>query len=129
MVRISLLLTISLTLTMCSLFGQGDKDKIIASFDKVEYYPDSMIKCAYKLKKGLYHGYAIEFDSSGTAFKIGKYKKGKKEGSWSYRSGAREGYKNGENFGLISFPGCGTGEVIAKEDFQKLYLQLIQGGK
>ena len=108
--------------------AQEDKIKIIAAFNKIDYYPDSVIKCAYHVKKGLYEGYAIEFDSTGDASKIGKYKKGKQDGSWKYKSGMYELYDKGE-YGGLAIPGCGTGRAKSREDFNNLYLKLLASPK
>jgi hypothetical protein len=116
-------LTVGVVLTFVA-SGQVDRDKIISSFDLFDYYPDSTIKCAYKIKKGIKSGYAIEFDQAGQPVSIGKYKGGNKDGNWRNSNGLTDCFKGGQdNDGFM--PGCGTGVQKAKDDFQKLYIQLI----
>jgi len=103
---------------------------IIKSFGIVDYFSDSTIKCAYKIKKrGYYNGYAVEFDSMGNAIRIGKYKKGEKNGSWQYNNGSVEIYKHGKMNGALTSPCCETDERAAKADFQKLFIKLINENK
>lgn len=107
-----------------TVFAQEDKYLIIASFDKIEYYSDSTIKCVYTVKKGVSHGYSIEFDSTGTAIRIGKYKRGFKHGNWYWNNGWLTQYKKGKS-GLILIPGCRTGLKKAHQSFIELYNELI----
>lgn len=100
----------------------------IIAFDKVEYYPDSIVKCVYKTKKGINHGYAIEFNESGQASSIGKYYKGKKEGRWIDINGGIFYFKKG-TWEIGTIPGCGTGAAIRKEKFESLYNELINTKK
>ena len=125
---ITLLLTAVFASTV--LFGQTDKKKIISSFDKVEYYPNSIIKCAYKIKKGLYNGYAIEFDSTGQVKAIGKYKKGLKTGTWQFRYCTYTTYKKGQQ-GLISVINYDyiPEKQKAINDFNNFYYKLIHSDK
>lgn len=117
-----------LALSSQQLFGQENKELIIERFDVIEYYSDSTIKRVYSAKKGIYHGYSIEFDSTtGAPVRIGKYKKGKKHGIWYWGNGWNTTYKKGEA-GLILIPGCSAGKRKAKEKFIDLYNQVI-GGK
>jgi hypothetical protein len=110
-----------------NLFGQKDKKEIISSFDKIEYYSDSTIKCVYKLKKGLYNGYAIEFDSAGLVKAIGKYENGKKDGCWQNSNLSWTTYTKGEE-GSTAVPNYDYApeKQKAKENFKKLYLDLIK---
>ena len=75
--------------------AQSYKKNIISSFDKIDYYPDSAIKCAYKIENGVFNGYAIEFDSTGRVSAIGIYKNGKKDGYWQSVNNNSVVYKNG----------------------------------
>ncbi len=104
--------------------GQSNNINIISSFDSIVFNPDSTIKFAYKINKGLYESYAIEFDTLNIPKAIGKYKKGKKKGNWLYTNGSYSIYQNGQTDYLL-IPGCGTGKHKAKEEFQNLYLHLI----
>jgi len=108
--------------------AQTPTDARITAFDKVEYYPDSIVKCVYKTKNGINHGYAIEFNESGQATSIGKYHKGKKEGKWIYNNGSAYYFKKGE-WEIGTAPGCGTGSAIQKEKFENLYSELVNSKK
>ncbi len=77
------------------------------------------------MKKGVFHGYSIEFDSTGNAVFIGKYKKGRKDGIWSYDDSSWTSYKKGVRHNLTAIPGCGTGKREARDRFQALYQELI----
>jgi hypothetical protein len=104
-------------------FAQAEKNAILTNFDSIVYYTDSTIESAYTLKRGKAHGYAIEFDSLGRPYAIGKYSKGSKDGNWKLRDGWADFYENGKNVGSV-YPGCGTGIRIAKEEFAILYQKL-----
>jgi hypothetical protein len=108
--------------------AQTSSDARIIAFDKVEYYSDSIIKCVYKTKKGINHGYAIEFNESGQATSIGKYYKGKKEGKWINNNGGTIYFKKGE-WEIGTIPGCGTGTSIQKDNFESLYNELVRSKK
>lgn len=107
-----------------AVFAQNDRQLIISNFDKIEYYSDSTIKCVYTVKRGLNHGYSIEFDSLGFPIRIGKYKRGNKHGNWYWNNGWLTQYEKGED-GLILIPGCGTGLRESKQRFIELYNELI----
>ncbi len=109
--------------------GQADKAKILSAFQQFDYYPDSTIKCAYKIKKERKHGYAIEFDSTGAPDFIGEYKRGKRKGSWMYADARFKSYKKKYRNILSFYPGCGTGVQLAKSRFKKMYRQLINNEK
>jgi hypothetical protein len=105
------------------MFGQQDKQKIIKAFDKVTYYSDSTIKCAYFIKGNKYNGYAIEFDTLGEAKAIGQYWKGKKHSYWIYPNNLCDHYTNGI-INLELAPTCSTGQP---NDFSKLYSSILNG--
>jgi antitoxin component YwqK of YwqJK toxin-antitoxin module len=105
-------------------FSQYYKPEILKKFDSVDYYPNSIIKCAYTKKHKTLNGYAIEFNETGQVTAIGKYKHGKKDGAWTSGQFCTY-YKKGKDSGIIAFPGCGTGVTKAKRDFVELYYELI----
>ncbi len=75
-------------LTFLTGFSQKDKEKILANFDYVEYYPDSTIKEARKFSGTNLEGTTVEFNTAGEPVAIGNYKKGMKTGRWIYSDGA-----------------------------------------
>ena len=120
-------LTALICLQITFVNAQVHKVNIISSFNKVDYYSDSTIKAAYKTKKGQYHDYAIEFDSTGNPTSIGKYKKGVKTGAWRHGCCKTFHYKNGRliyisvsNYDLLSE------RRMAEADFENLFLHLIR---
>jgi hypothetical protein len=115
--RITLLLSFLLTILISN--GQ-----IITAFDQVEYYPDSVIKAVYRIKNEKFHGYSIEFDSTGTAIQLGKYKKGNKIGDWKLANGGSI-YYDKYGYSMKTYPGCGTGMYLARKEFITYYLHLI----
>jgi len=121
MLKIILLLLLT---NGCYLNGQTQIDKSTSAFDMIEYYPDFVVKCVYKAKKGIKHGYAIEFNEIGQATSIGKYYKGKKEGKWINDSGIITYFKKGE-LEMVKIPGCETGTATYKENFRSLYAKLV----
>ena len=118
------ILTIIFSFFICSIqFGQADKKLLLTTFDKFEYYPDSTIKCVYKIKRKKFHGYSIEFDEKGQPNYIGRYDRGEKwwywfrpDNSWDYY---RDGFSDPE-----LLPGCGLGQ---SQDFKKLYADILAG--
>ncbi len=104
-------------------FGQHDKQKIIKTFDKVTYYPDSTIKCAYFIKRHKYDGYSIEFDSLGKPKAIGQYLKGKKHSYWINSNNLCDYYTNDIKNSELA-PTCNTGQP---NDFNKLYSNILNG--
>ena len=56
-------------------YGQKDKEKLLQYFDKVDIYPiTKTIKTAYKVKKGKFEGYAVDFNEKGHPIMISQYK-------------------------------------------------------
>ncbi len=98
-------------------FGQADKQSILKYFKGIDYYPDSIVHCAYNTKKGMKNGYAIEFDSLGRDAAIGQYKK---NGNWHYSFGMRTYYKNGVSEGVSALSPEGNGEIWFKELYHKI---------
>ncbi|MDQ3108373.1 MAG: hypothetical protein M3R17_00630 [Bacteroidota bacterium] len=121
------LIAILLLLFCEPLYAQQERQKIIAAFDSVIYYADSTIVCAYKTKHGRLNGYSIEFDSTGAAIYIGKYKNGYETGQWRCNDGSSTFYEKKGQFTML--PGCGTGINLAQKDFEKLYFRLINQEK
>ncbi len=111
------------TLFCSTIYGQQDKQKIIKLFDKVTYYADSTIKCAYFTKHHKFDGYAIEFDSLGLPIAIGQYWKGKKHSYWIHPDNLSDYYSNGISDTLLS-PTCSTGQP---HNFNKLYADILSG--
>ena len=109
--------------------GQTSREKIIASFDTVIYYPDSTIKSAIHLKKGYYSGYTIEYGQTGKIL-VGKYKKGKPDGLWLYNDLSFLLYKKGKQKGEFvpnyDFEGD---RKRAQENFWNLYWKAVNAGK
>jgi len=119
----TILLILIFTNNACQ--AQVDKYRIIKAFDSIEYYSDSTIKCAYKIKRRKPNGYAIEFRENGDVLCIGKYKQSKKNGHWQYNGGMFKRYRKGQS-NFMAVPGCGTGRRKTQADFQKLYYELIK---
>jgi len=117
-------ITIFLSIILQTSIAQQDKQKIIAHFDFVTYYPDSTIKEAYTMVGLTVEGTLIEFDSLGEPVAIGLYKARKKEGDWKYPDGSTHYFKKGKDAGN-SLPFCGTGIMLAQQEFKKRYCSLI----
>jgi len=101
-----------------------DPIEIPKRFNHVEYYPDSTIKAIYQMRHGQPQGDAVEYDSTGTATAIGKFKRGAKHGVWIYRDAQSIEYKRGQReYG--GYPGCGTGFRLARHRFQERYAELM----
>jgi len=117
-----------LGIVFAGLTGKAQKLKgnLISSFDSIEYYSNDTIKAVYQTKKEMPKGYSIEFDSTGKALKIGKYSNGKKTGYWLWENGTRESC-SGKYEGMMFYPGCGTGIIKRKREFQTLYEKLALG--
>jgi hypothetical protein len=124
----NILLMFGLLVTVSTL-AQTSLEKMKSSFDTIVYYPDSTMKGAYHLKKGLYNGYAIEYEPKGEIV-VGKYKKGKKNGVWVYNNLNFTTYKNGEPgllaIGYYDFEGD---RKRAEQYFWKEYWQAVNTGK
>lgn len=69
-------------------FSQKDKEKILANFDYVEYYPDSTIRAAHKFIHITVDRFTVEFNEAGMPVAMGKYQKGKQAGEWIYSNGS-----------------------------------------
>ena len=108
--------------------AQHSAHAITEHFNTIEWYPDSTIKAAYNLKRKKYRGYAIEFDALGNPEWIGKYKNGVKHGRWNKFDSSFRLYKRGE-WTLAFRPGCGSGRVKAKREFELLYAKLTEDSK
>ncbi len=85
--KILILVAVIFSFSLNPCFSQKDKEKIIANFDYIEYYPDSTIKEARKFNGTHLQGTTIEFNTAGEPVAIGRYKKGIKTGKWIYSSG------------------------------------------
>ncbi len=68
-------------------FSQSSQQQLLACFDKVEYYPNGLIKTVYKCRDGKPHGSSIEFNEGGEAVAIGRYNRGVKSGIWRMSAG------------------------------------------
>ena len=119
-------------------FSQKDKEKILANFDYVEYYPDSTIKEARKFNGTHLEGTTVEFNTTGKPVAIGEYKKGIKTGKWLYSDGSQSyfiSYKiQGRGIRLNENPdenGNKTGEIKTREqsistfEFHTIYQKLL----
>jgi len=123
-------------------FSQKNKEKILANFDYVEYYPDSTIKEARKFNGINLEGTTVEFNEVGKPVAIGNYKKGKKTGNWIYYDGSSHFFEEKKyefNSDLFSQPyyqpeerhtgsvrpGCGTGIGQAIGEFYTRYEALL----
>lgn len=104
-------------------FGQVDKKLLLRTFDKFEYYPDSTIKCAYKIKRKKFQGYSIEFDEKGQPNYIGRYDKGDKWWYWFRPDNSWDYYRAGTSDPEL-LPGCGLGQ---SQDFKRLYTDILAG--
>ena len=112
-----------------STFAQADQEKIKASFDTIVYYPDSTIKGAYHLRKGLYNGYTIEYTESGRII-VGKYKKGKPNGVWLCSDPEYiEIYKKGISRDFYANWDFEGDRKRAERTFWELYREAINSGK
>ncbi len=126
-------------------FSQKDKEKILANFDYVEYYPDSTIRSAHQFIGFTLERVSIEFNEAGMPVAIGNYQKGKRVGEWIYSDGSVTIFPKLsaiENPTVIAFdpydptdhrtgslrPGCGTGTMQAIQNFKAKYQSLINPG-
>jgi len=117
--------TIFISFLFSFAFGQTDKSKIIKTFDKFVYYPDSTIKAAYKTKGRKYHGYSIEFNEMGQANYIGRYWKGKKWSWWIKPDNTTDYYQDDMNIYYLGMkPTCGYGQP---HNFEILYSDILDG--
>jgi hypothetical protein len=104
--------------------GQADKAKLLQTFDKFEYYPDSTLKVVYKTKWRKYSGYSIEFDEKGQPNYIGRYWKGKKWSWWIKPDDSLDHYSQGVKSTPDFGPTCMYGSPT---NFQKLYADILDG--
>ena len=78
-------------LFFCLIFGnafsQKDRDKILANFDHIKYYPDSTIRSAGKYQFTLDY-FTVEFNITGIPVAMGVMQKGEKVGEWIYSDGS-----------------------------------------
>jgi hypothetical protein len=132
-------LFICFSLLLNSSFSQKDKEKILANFDYVDYYPDSTIRSAHKFTGVSLERFTVEFDKTGKPVSMGKYKKGAKIGSWTYSNGSFDIYDDKfstfytpfkpDDYPIKSsgtfYPGCGTGVSQAIKLFNQQYDNLI----
>jgi hypothetical protein len=120
-------------------FSQKDKEKILANFDYVEYYPDSTFRAAHKFTGVTLERYTVEFNEVGMPVAIGNYQKGIKVGNWCYSDGSFDEYdekfsnlytpQSFQNYQIKStgslYPGCGTGVTQAIKLFKQRYEEAI----
>jgi hypothetical protein len=123
-------------------FSQPDKEKILANFDYVEYYPDSTIRTAHKFTGATLTRFTVEFNEVGIPVAMGNYYKGVRRGIWIYSNGSSTDYTETKNENLnplfvqIDFddvnkrsgstlPGCGTGTMQAIQHFREEYQSLL----
>lgn len=123
-------------------FSQKDREKILANFDYVEYYPDSTIRAAHKFIHITVERFTVEFNEAGMPVAMGKYQKGKQVGEWIYSNGSSRIFPkfiNHDNPITVAYapydptdhrtgnlrPGCGTGEMQAKQAFKDKYESLL----
>lgn len=118
------MIIIGLLLTCFSSKAQ-EKDSIVKYFDRFEYFSDSSIKAAYRMKDGRPNGYFIQYAADGKPILIGQYVNGKPSGIWKTATGSIINYADYKGVKLT--PGCGTGINQAKSDFQQLYSMLLTG--
>ncbi|MGV3612357.1 MAG: hypothetical protein ACO1N0_15470 [Fluviicola sp.] len=133
------LILLALSLTFGNAFSQKDKEKILANFDYVEYYPDSTIKEARKFSKTHLNGTTVEFNPEGEPIAIGNYKKGLKTGKWLYSNGSYSFHLNHKDIPELHVcltehyddRGDKTGEVRTRDsgmlswEFQQEYERLL----
>ncbi len=120
-------------------FSQKDREKILANFDYVDYYPDSTIRSAHKFTGTSLERFTVEFNEIGMPVAMGKYKMGKRIDEWIYSDGSltifpdikMEFYSNRviivpehTRTGNLH-PGCGTGRMQAQQEFRDKYQHLI----
>ena len=139
-----LLVFLFFTLILLNGFSQKDKEKILANFDYVEYYPDSTIHAAHKFTGVTLERFTVEFNAFGTPVAMGKYQKGKKVGKWIYSDGSLDNFSESERNSNTSaikvdlypdnssgktsgslHPGCGTGRMQQMQEFRKTYESLL----
>jgi hypothetical protein len=102
---------------------------IRSAFEAVEFYPDSIIKNAYKIRFSRKNGYAVEYNSGGEPIKIGQFENDSKEGEWMYADGRIEKFHAGKSQGIIS-PQSTVNEINkVQQQFRKLYIELIASEK
>lgn len=123
-------------------FSQKDKEKILANFDYVEYYPDSTFRAAHKFKGATLTRFTVEFNEVGIPVAMGNYYKGARRGIWIYSNGSSTDYTETKNESLnplfvqvdfddinkrsgATVPGCGTGTMQAIQHFSEKYQSLL----
>ncbi|WP_343634129.1 hypothetical protein [Fluviicola sp.] len=127
-------------------FSQKDREKILANFDYVEYYPDSTIRAAHKFIHITVERFTVEFNEAGMPVAMGKYQKGKQVGEWIYSNGSSRifpKFVNHDNPIIVAYdpydptdhrtgnirPGCGTGMMQAIQAFREKYESLLNPEK
>jgi len=118
------ILIIGLLLTSFSSKAQ-ERDSVVKYFDRVEYFSDSTIKAAYRMKDGKQNGFFVQYAGNGSPVLIGQYINGKPTGIWKTAAGSLINYADYR--GLKLTPGCGTGINQVKNDFHQLYSMLLTG--
>lgn len=133
-----LLATLFFSLILLNGFSQLEKEKVLAHFDYVDYYPDSTIRSAHQYTGVNLERFTVEFSAAGAPVAMGKYHKGVKTGEWIYSDGsfdifdekfpksthAYDHNSSIEHSGAIR-PGCGTGIFRARKEFDEKYQKLI----
>ena len=122
-------------------FSQKDKEKILANFDYIDYYPDSTIRAAHKLTFTVDY-FTVEFNVTGIPVAMGNTQDDEKVGEWIYSDGSVTIFPKLsaiENPTVIAFdpydptdhrtgslrPGCGTGTMQAIQNFKAKYQSLL----
>lgn len=120
--------------------SQKDRDKILANFDHIEYYPDSTIRSAGKYQFTLDY-FTVEFNKTGMPVAMGTIQKGEKVGEWIYSDGSHQFFpplRGPEETTVVFAPNDPTdnrtealkprseSEILrAKQEFQKKYEKLL----
>jgi hypothetical protein len=134
-----LLILLFFSLILGTGFSQKDKEKILANFDYVEYYPDSTIRSAHQFTGATLERFTVEFNEVGMPVAMGNYQKGKRIGTWIFSNGSSSEYpemKQDLNPGMVFIlpenhktgnlrPGCGTGTMQAIQHFRTKYQGLL----
>lgn len=107
---------------LASMFAQVTYQSL-SNFDKIELGSDSVVTTACNIRKNKKEGFAIEFDSKGDPYSIGKYHRGRKKGLWYFANGTSCTYKKGKS-NWTAMPGCNTGATDSRQNFKDFYSAL-----
>ena len=122
------LFILGLLFTVCT-FGQVEKEKLKESFDTLFYNSDSSNLVACHLKKGICHGYAIQYINTGSIW-VGKYKKGKQDGVWLCSNSRHFSvYKNGVVTNFYADWDTEKNRKRAEQNFWTSYWKAVNVGK